>query len=111
MKMAASQSLTRRSQELGVPLLSAPSEKSAQPPRLPGLQSHLEESSQLLELEKSAGSLLSPWPPPALRAHPACDWHKVTPGLELTPRLCRCSRLPRSNTCELCGTQTPTVLL
>ena len=111
MKMAAAQCPARRSRELGVPLLSALSEQSAQQPRLPGLRSRLEESSQLLALEKSAGSLSSPWPPAALRAHPACDRHKVTPGLELTPRLCRCSRLPRSNACELCGTQTPPVLL
>ena len=111
MKMAASQSPARRSRELGVPLLSALSEQSAHPPRLSGLRSHLEESSQLLELEKSAGSLPSPQPPAALRAHPACDRHRVTLGLELTPRLCCCSRLPRSNTCELCGTQAPPVLL
>ena len=46
--MAASQSPPRRSRELGVPLLSAPPEKSSQ-------------------------SLPSPRSPAALRAHPACD--------------------------------------
>ena len=35
MKMAAAQSPARRSRELGVPLLGAPSEKSAQPPLPP----------------------------------------------------------------------------
>ena len=35
MKMAASQSPARKNRELGVPLLSAPSEKSAQPPPSP----------------------------------------------------------------------------
>ena len=80
MKMAASQSPARRSQELGVPLLSAFSEQSAQQPCLLGLRLRLEESSQLLELEKSAGSLSSSWPPAALQAYPACDQHKATPG-------------------------------
>ena len=86
--MAASQSPPRRSRELGAPLLSAPPEKSSQ-------------------------SLLSPWPPAALRAHPACDraflslapgpgWslqtqqipvvcsHAAPPGKEgESPRICR----------------------
>ena len=53
MKMVASQSLARRSLELGAPLLSVPSEKRAQ-------------------------SLPSPWPLAALGTHPACDQFKVT---------------------------------
>ncbi|XP_064438748.1 DNA repair protein RAD51 homolog 3 isoform X6 [Mirounga angustirostris] len=48
MKMVASQSPSRRSRELGALLLSEP-------------------------LEQSSQSLLSPWSPAALCAHPACD--------------------------------------
>ena len=33
------------------------------------------------------------------------------PELRVTPRLCLCSRLPRSNTGKLCDTQTPPILL